>query len=88
MTNKLNNSATLKLRVLTSKFSDYRKFYEEVKDKYNDDRRVFQNVYEQLLEALEVMGTIENTMIWVAFNEKFNEELKTLDSIIEKFKAL
>lgn len=88
MTNKLNNSATLKLRVLTSKYSDYRKFYEEVKDKYNDDRRVFQNIYEQLLEALEVMGTIENTMIWVAFNEKFNEELKTLDSIIEKFKAL
>ena len=84
----MNKSAELKVRVLTSKYSDYRKFYEEIKDKYHDDRRLFQNIYEKHLEALEVMGTIENTMIWIAFNEKFNEELKILDSIIERFKAL
>lgn len=81
----MNKSAELKLQLLTSKYSQYSKFYQQIKDKYTDDRRLFQNMYEQLLESLEVMGNIENSYIWVAFNEQFNKDLKQMDEIITRF---
>lgn len=78
----MNKSTQTQIELLNAKFG---KFYNEVKDNYSDDRRLFQNIFEQLLEALEVMKTIENITIRVAFNAKFNEEMETLERIMNKF---
>lgn len=79
----MNKSAQTKMDLLQHKFS---KFYEEVKNNYTDDRRVFQNIYEMLVEAIVVMGAIENTLIQLAFNQKYDEEMATLERIMTRFK--
>lgn len=81
----MNKSAQTKMDLVQFKFS---KFYEEVKNNYSDDRRVFQNIYEMLIEAIVVMGAIDNTLIQTAFNAKFNEEIETLERIMNKFKVV
>lgn len=83
----MNKGAELKIRLLTANYSDYAKKYVEWKDKYHDDRRLYQNMYEYIIETLEVMGEIENNYIWAAFNEKFHKDLETMDKIIERFSA-
>lgn len=84
----MNKSATTKMDILTSKYFDYAKKYNEWKDNYTDDRRVYQNVYEALIEQLNIMGNIENSGIWVAYNEYFDKELSTLKRIIDKFEEM
>lgn len=84
----MNKSAELKLRLLTSKYSQYNRFYQQIKDKYTDDRRLFQNMYEKLLEAVCFMGGVENNFVWVAFNEQFNKDLKQMDEIIARFEKI
>ena len=48
----MNKSAETKVKLLTSKYSNYAKKYIEWKDKHFDDRRLYQNMYEQLLKSL------------------------------------
>lgn len=84
----MNKSAELKLQLLTSKYSQYNRFYQQIKDKYTDDRRLFQNMYEKLLEAVYFMGGVENNFVWVAFNEQFNKDLKQMDEIIARFEEI
>lgn len=79
----MNKTSQTKMDLVQFKFQ---KFYEEIKNKHDDDRRVFQNIYEMLTEAIVVMGAIDNTLIQVAFNQKFNEEIETLERIMNKFK--
>ena len=81
----MNEVAQRKIETLTSKLFPYAKFYAEVKDKYQDDRRLFQNIYEILLENLNIMGEIESSYIWVAFNKQYREDIQTLENIIERF---
>lgn len=84
----MNKSAELKLQLLTSKHSQYNKFYLQIKDKYTDDRRLFQNMYENLVEAVYFMGGVENNFVWVAFNEQFNKDLEQMDEIITRFEEM
>lgn len=79
----MNKTSQTKMDLVQFKFQ---KFYEEIRNKYDDDRQVFQNIYEMLTEAIVVMGAIDNTLIQVAFNQKFNEEIETLERIMNKFK--
>lgn len=81
----MNKSAQTKVELLTSKYSNYAKKYVEWKDRYSDDRRLYQNMYEQILKSLKIMGRIGNSHIWVAFNEQFDKDLKQLDRIITRF---
>ena len=84
----MNKSAELKLQLLTSKYSQYNRFYQQIKNKYTDDRRLFQNMYEKLLEAVYFMGGVENNFVWVAFNEQFNKDLEQMDKIITRFEEI
>lgn len=84
----MNKSAELKAQLLVSNYSKYAKKYNEWKNKYFDDRRLYQNMYEQLLKSLKIMGRIGNSYIWVAFNEQFNKDLKQMDEIIAKFEEI
>lgn len=63
----------------------YAKEYREWNGKYKDDRQLYCNLYEMLVEALEVLSDIENNFIWCAFNKEFREELKIMDDIRERF---
>lgn len=45
------------------------------------DRRLFLNIYDQLIEALDEMSKIENSFIWDAFNESYQRETTLLDKI-------
>lgn len=81
----MNKSAQTKIELLTANYSKYGQKYKEWKDKHFDDRRLYQNVYEILLDALKDMGKISNSSIWVAFNEYFHKELRLMDGIIERF---
>lgn len=77
-------SADTKRKLLKLNFWKKRKEFEQFS---NDDRRVFCNVYDMLMESLEVMESVENNYIWVAFNKKFRidfEELKEIDSRFSK----
>lgn len=87
-TTKMNKSARVKWELLTSKYSRYSKFYSEWKDLYNDDRRLYQNIYEGLLKSLKIMGRIGNSTIWVGYNYEFDKDLKVLDRIITTFTEL
>lgn len=78
----MNKSSQIKLSYLKTKFQ---KFYEEIKNKHYDDRRLFQNIYEMLLESIAVMGTIDNNLIQVAFNKQYEEEMETLERIRNRF---
>ena len=81
----MNKSAQHKMELLTAKWSNYAKKYVEWKDKYYDDRRLYQNMYEQLLKSLKIMGRIGNSHIWCAFNRQFDEDLNELNGIIARF---
>lgn len=54
-------------------------------EKYTDDRRVFCNIYDMIMESLDVMETVDNDYIWCAFYEKYNEDFATLKEIKERF---
>ena len=54
---------------------------------YHDDRRIFINVYRQLIRFLLVSDKIydQSTMLDVAINEKFESEYNSLLSIKDRF---
>lgn len=74
-------SANLKIELLKI---NYKKYREAWKDE-QDDRLVFCNTYDMILEACEAMRSVTNNFIWVAFNKHYCEEEQLLKSIIEHF---
>lgn len=46
-----------------------------------DDRRLYLNIYNQLVEAVNSLPDNPNTVVCVAINRYISEELKTLDAI-------
>lgn len=74
-------SAETKKELLKLEFGKERKAWDGEKD----DRGVFCNIYDMLMEALDDMKSVENSFIWVAFNNKFREEEKTLKEIKKRF---
>ena len=63
----------------------YGKKYHEWSGKYTDDRQLYCNLYEMLVEALEAIKNIENNFIWCAFNKEFKAELGIMHDIEERF---
>lgn len=74
-------SSTLKKRYLKLLFGKEREEYKNQKD----DRGLFCNTYDILMEACNAMSNVENNTIWVAFNRYFNEEVEALEEIKERF---
>ena len=53
---------------------------------YNDDRRLFSNIYFQIMEALEELKGCNNNWVICAINKQIREEQKTLYNILTRFK--
>ena len=51
----------------------------------SDDRRVYINIYHQLVEAVQSLTDNPNTIVCVAMNRYIAEEKKTLDEIKKVF---
>ena len=80
----MNNKerVSLKIRCLEAHFEKYRDMWE---NEHKDDRALFCGIYDQLIEALYAMETMENAFVWVAFNEHFKQDEKTLCDIVKNF---
>ena len=65
-------------------------YYKYVRGRYTDDRRIFINVYRQLIRMLLVLDTVyrKSCILDVGANEKFSEEMKLLKKIKTKFEKL
>ena len=50
-----------------------------------DDRSLFCNVYDLLMEATEAMRSVDNSYVWCAFNHEFNKDYGTLKEIKDRF---
>lgn len=74
-------SAELKRNILRLNFGKMRKQF----DCFDDDRKVFCNTYDMLMEAINAMETIENNLIWIAFNNQYHKEYSELQSIADRF---
>ena len=74
--------------MLTCEYMKYSKKYKEWKDKFSDDRRIYQNTYEMLLSACDELENVESPLIRLGFYSKFDEEIKVLDRIIERFENM
>ncbi len=74
-------SAGLKKRLLKQHFEKLRNQF----DGFNDDRAVFCNIYDMLMEALATMETVENNLVWVAFNNEYCKEFSDLQDIADRF---
>lgn len=66
-----------KLNYMQFMYGDKIAEYEHCKD----DRRVYFNIYNMIIEALNDMPDEPNNYICVAMNHKIDEDLKTLDRI-------
>lgn len=52
---------------------------------FKDDRLLFCNIYDLLMEATEAMRSVDNNYVWCAFNHEFEKDLNTLISIKGRF---
>lgn len=70
-----------KIKLLNLRYGKCRKAWEST----SDDRKVFCNIYDMLVEACECMKSVSNNLIHVAFNRQFKEEEETLKEILLRF---
>lgn len=82
------NESNARKEMITNRYFKYFKKYIEWKDKFNDDRRLYQNTYEMLLSACDEIEKVESPLIRLGFYSKFDEEIKLLDRIIERFENM
>lgn len=73
---------SLRQKVLKHRFGKQREAWD---NEHHDDRAIFCAIYDQLMEACEVMKGIENTVICVAFNNRCREDEETLARIADVF---
>lgn len=68
---------------------DYLKFKYEKKaiqwKNENDDRKLFSNIYFQIMEALEELKECNNNWVICAINKQIRDEQKILDNILNRF---
>jgi len=62
----------------------YEKKAEEWKE-YLDDRRVYSNIYYQIIKAIETLPEEPNNYVCVAMNNEINKDREMLDRIMKKF---
>lgn len=72
-----------------SKKLDFLKFMYEKKaaewKECHDDRRLFSNMYYQIITAIESLSEEPNIYICVAMNNAIKEDREVLDSIMKRF---
>ena len=76
---------SLKLAVLEMEYGKKAEEWNNLYPPVSDDRRVYINIYHQLIEAVQSLTDNQNTIVCVAMNRYINEEKKTLDEIKEVF---
>lgn len=75
------SAADIKRKLLKLDFQDLRATWEG----YHDDRRIFCNLYDMLMAALDEMESVTSNLIWVAFNHQFKEDYEMLGRIRDNF---
>ena len=64
----------------------YGKAYEQFKSEdAHDDRRLYVNIYEMMVEAIKSLDDEPNNFVCVAMNNKIKEETNVLESIGRHF---
>lgn len=76
-----NDWKSLKLGVLEIQYGKLAKEWNNVFPPVSDDRRVYINIYNQLIEAVKSLSDNPNNVVCVAMNRYIAEEKKTLDEI-------
>lgn len=76
---------SLKIAVLEMEYGKKAEEWNNIYPSVNDDRRVYINIYHQLIEAVQSLTDNPNTIVCVAMNRYIAEEKKTLDEIKKVF---
>lgn len=76
---------SLKIAVLEMEYGKKADEWNNLYPPVSDDRRVYINIYHQLIDAVKSLTDNPNTIVCVAMNRYINEEKKTLDEIKEVF---
>ena len=76
---------SLKIAVLEMEYGKKADEWNNIYPPVSDDRRVYINIYHQLIEAVQSLTDNPNTIVCVAMNRYITEEKKTLDEIKEAF---
>lgn len=76
---------SLKIAVLEMEYGKKADEWNNLYSPVSDDRRVYINIYHQLIDAVKSLTDNPNTIVCVAMNRYINEEKKTLDEIKEVF---
>ena len=63
----------------------YGDLYTEWNGKYHDDRQIYCNIYNQMMEALEALNGMANVYVWVAVRHEMNRDEKVMREIEQKF---
>lgn len=80
-----NDWKSLKLAVLEMEYGKQAKVWNDLYPPVNDDRRVYINIYHQLIEAVQSLTDNPNNIVCVAMNRYITEEKKILDEIKKVF---
>jgi len=62
----------------------YKKIYDKWTE-FNDDRRLFCNMYEIIRDAILAISEVDNNFVQVAFNHEENIKYETMDEIVNYF---
>lgn len=79
----VEKSANIKIECLKLNFE---KQYKEWRTAgFKDDRWLFCNIYDLLMEATEAMRSVNSNYVWCAFNHEFSKDYDTLVAIKNRF---
>ena len=76
---------SLKLAVLEMEYGKQAKVWNDLYPPVSDDRRVYINIYHQLIDAVKSLTDNPNSIVCVAMNRYITEEKKVLDEIKLRF---
>lgn len=76
--------ASKKLDYMKFKYS--KKYQKWIEEKHGDDRTLFCNIYNQIQDAINAVGSVNNNYVHVAMNKMIGADFETLDAIAEAFK--
>lgn len=78
------NSYKQKAKVLTYKYGQFAKKCADC----TDDRKLFVNVLNIMLESCKTMESMDNNFVCVAFNNECKKQCEMLDRIVKHFEGL
>lgn len=80
-----NDWKSLKIAVLEMEYGKKAEEWNNIYPPVSDDRRVYINIYHQLIEAVQSLTDNPNNIVCVAMNRYIAGEKKVLDEIKEVF---